>query len=146
MDKVQKASNSESLACSIERIWNFINLLSSSVYHTKNQFHFVHFFLSEPISADLKLTQNVPAEDSPENTKNYSEITLLNYSLQLFRKPGSPSSNSIAGKVTVSAKRTTFPQFIRNSTQNNENITFVNEMCTENSATLPVVSRGAEIC
>lgn len=62
------------------------------------------------------------------------------------RKPGSASSNSIAGKVTVSTKRTTFPQFIRNSAQNNENITFVNEMCTENSATLPAVSRGAENC
>lgn len=46
----------------------------------------------------------------------------------------------------MSAKRTTFPQFIRNSAQNNENITFVNEMCTENIATIPAASRGAENC
>ncbi|XP_023722470.1 uncharacterized protein LOC111872621 isoform X2 [Cryptotermes secundus] len=77
-----------------------------------------------------------------------SVVVILLFSLGLLidcrtRKSGSQSSNSNAGKVSVSAKRT-FPQFIRNSAQNNENITFVNEMCTENIATIPAASRSTE--
>ncbi|KDR14014.1 uncharacterized protein LOC110834918 [Zootermopsis nevadensis] len=61
------------------------------------------------------------------------------------RKHVSPASR-ISGKTTAIPKRTKFPQFIRNSATNNENITFANQMCTENSATLPAVPGSVENC
>jgi hypothetical protein len=76
---------------------------------------------------------------------HHSEVTSLNYSLYFSRKPGS-TSNRITGKTVVLPKRTKFPQFIRNSAMNDENITFANQMCTVNSMTLPAASRIEENC
>lgn len=79
-------------------------------------------------------------KDSVVNAHN-SDVTLLNFS----RKHVSPASR-ISGKTTAIPKRTKFPQFIRNSATNNENITFANQICTENSTTLPAVPGSVENC